>query len=122
MKTFTFDYVTVTHVTDGDTFKAEVDFGFGIKGNFIFRLKDVDTPEIYRPSCEAELRHGIKATNFVRDLIEGKNIKIKVYKLRIYARYECEVWLEDGRNLVQLIKENGLEKLDSYDDMEETTK
>ena len=113
-RTFTYENVLVTHVTDGDTFKAEVDFGFSIKGNFIFRLHNVDTPETYRPSCEAELVHGLKASKFVRNLIEGKTVKIKVYKLAIYGRYECDVWLEDGRDLVQLIKDNGLEKLDSY--------
>ncbi len=113
---YIYENVLVTRVIDGDSFKADVDLGFGIKGHFYFRLHDIDTPETYRPSCEAELQHGLKATKFVKDLIEGKTVKLQSYKIRIYARYECDVWLEDGRNLVQLLKENGFEKLPSYED------
>ncbi len=116
MKNYIYENVLVTRVIDGDTFKAKVDFGFGLFGNFTFRLHDIDTPETWRPSSEAELQHGTKATKFVKNLIEGKTVKLQSYKIRIYARYECDVWLEDGRNLVQLLKENDFEKLPFYED------
>ncbi len=112
-RTYIYEGVEITRIIDGDTFKAKVDFGFGIFGNFTFRLHDIDTPETYRPSCEAELRHGIAATNFLRNLVKNKLVKLESLKLAIYGRYECNLWL-DGIDVVQLLKDNGYEKLDSY--------
>jgi len=114
MKTYIYEDVLVTKVVDGDTFHGEIDFGFNIRGTFIFRLKGIDTPETWHTSCEAELNHGIAATNFVKNLIEGKKVKIKTYKIQIYARYGCDVFLENGQNLVELLKENGFEKKQNY--------
>ena len=112
-RTYIYEDVEITRIVDGDTFKAKIDFGFSIAGNFTFRIHDVDTPETYRPSCEAELKHGMAATNFLKNLVKDKLVKLESLKLAIYGRYECNLWV-DGKNVAQLLKDNGYEKLDSY--------
>ncbi len=103
----------ITRVVDGDTFDAEVDLGFRVKWKARFRLKNVDTPEIWRPTTEAEWDHGEKASDFVKEKIEGKVVRLVSYKAGIYNRYGCEVYV-DGKSLSDLLIENGLEKLSSY--------
>ena len=49
----------VVRVVDGDTVDLKVDLGFHISANERFRIKDIDTPEIWRPSCESELEHDL---------------------------------------------------------------
>lgn len=107
----------VNRVLDGDTFEATVDLGFRLSWRGIFRLKDVDTPETWRPKSEAERVHGEKATEFVKNLIDNKTITIKTYGAGIYARYNADVILDDGSDLATLLKENKLEKLDSYEEV-----
>ena len=104
----------VTRVVDGDTFDAQVDLGFGIYYRMRFRLKGIDTPETWRPSCDAEREHGQKATEFVHELIGGKEITIQTFKMGIYGRYECDVLL-GPKTLSQILKEEGFEKKPSYE-------
>jgi micrococcal nuclease len=103
----------VTRVVDGDTFDANVDLGFGIYHKVRFRLRGIDTPETWRPKTEAEREHGIKATEFVNELIGGKEITIQTYKMGIYGRYECDVLL-GAKTLSEVLKEEGYEKLAAY--------
>jgi len=107
----------VERVVDGDTFEATVDLGFRLSWRGIFRLNDIDTPETWRPKSEAERAHGEKATEFVKNLIEHKMVTIKSYGVGIYARYSADVILDDGRDLATLLRENGLEKLESYEEV-----
>ena len=84
-----------TRVIDGDTFEAEIDLGFNIKVSETFRLKGIDTPESYRPSCEAEKIHGKRVTELVIDRILDKDIIINTYKTGKYGRYICDVTYYD---------------------------
>lgn len=104
----------ITRIVDGDTFEAIVDLGFEIKYKIRIRLKDIDTPETWRPKSEAEREHGEEATKFVKNLIENKNVIIKTYKQGIYNRYIADVFVND-RNLGTLLIEANLVKRNSYE-------
>ena len=67
----------VVHVVDGDTLDILVDVGFNISHKIRIRLANVDTPEIYRPSCEAELEHGREASKFVKEHCYGKEVVLE---------------------------------------------
>jgi len=62
--------------TDGDTIVVT------IKRQFIIRLVDdeiyFDTPETYRPKSEEERELGKKATEHLKELIEGKELVIHI--------------------------------------------
>jgi len=114
-------------VVDGDTVKLEVDIGFGITKKDTFRLKDIDTPEIYRPSCDAELQHGREAKQFVQDQLrcwikdDDRAAILLVHthkdKQGKFGRYLCDIYYktDDGlKSLVEELKRNGFEKRESY--------
>jgi len=105
----------VTRVVDGDTFDATVDLGFTVSVQQRFRLKDIDTPETWRPKTTTEAEHGAKAKNFVINLIEGKEVTLTSVKAAVYNRYEATVTLINGTDLATLLRENGFEKLDKYE-------
>jgi len=85
----------VIDVYDGDTFKAIVDLGFGIKTKETFRLFGVNAPEIKGESREA----GIKTRDFVRSKILNKAVTIRTIKdsKEKYGRYLARVYYEDDR-------------------------
>lgn len=118
---YIFDKVVPVRVVDGDTFYLEVDLGFHVKVTESFRLKGVDTPEIYRPRNEAELKHGQEAKKFVEETLfnEKNHITLQSYKTGLYGRWEADVTIEkeDGslHQLSQMLKDAGLEKLESYE-------
>ena len=64
----------VINIVDGDTFDAVVDLGFTVSVEQRFRLKDVDTPETWRPKTETERIHGQKAKDFVIEKMLNKTI------------------------------------------------
>jgi len=105
---------TVTRVIDGDTFEAEVDLGFYVMVVLRFRLANIDTPEIYRPSGEEELQHGREAKDFVENLILGEEVHIKSYKTGLYGRWIGNVWTLDDLNLCEELKKAGFEKRKNY--------
>jgi len=122
-----YDYnAYVIRVVDGDTYDVQIDLGFGLtygreKAPMRLRLKNVDTPETWRPTTEAEREHGEKATKFVKDLIEDRFVRVKTYKMGIYGRYEADVSVLDTEldqwlDLGELLTDNGLTKLDSYEE------
>lgn len=104
----------VLRVIDGDTYEIQIDLGFNLHKIDRFRLNDVDTPETWRPKSEAEKVHGEKATEFVKNLIESEHIIVRTHKSDLYGRYLCDIEV-DGKDLGELIIENGFEKLDSYE-------
>jgi len=111
----------VTRVIDGDTFEAIVDLGFNMSFKGIFRLKDIDTPETWRPSCDAERKHGEAATRFVESLILNQKVTVITHKAGagIYGRYTADVIIEDERNLKDLLIAGGFKKENSYEDLVE---
>jgi micrococcal nuclease len=111
----------VDRVVDGDTYDVQIDLGFNMFMKEVrLRLKGIDTPETWRPSTEAEREHGEKATQFVKELIEGQFVKVRTYKMGIYGRYEADVFIEDAQGdvmeLDQILRDNGFVKLDSYEE------
>lgn len=110
----------VTKVVDGDTIYATVDLGFKIIKEEKFRLLDIDTAEIFKPSCNAEKEHGMLAKQFVSDLVLDKTVIIRTKKDTTgkYGRYLCDVFFSDENNTVQnltnMLKENGFEKKEKY--------
>jgi len=104
----------VLRVVDGDTFDALVDLGFNISKKQRFRVKDVDTPETWRPDTQAEKEHGQLAKAFVKDLIEDKQVFLTSVKSAVFSRYEAHVTLNDGRDLKTLLIENGFQKHENY--------
>ena len=90
------------------------------------RLKDIDTPEIFRPSCEKEKGHGEKAKLFVEDFLiktayPGQLIIKTVKDAGIYARYTAVVYrymggfdLRGQTALSDVLKEHGYEKKEIY--------
>jgi micrococcal nuclease len=110
----------VTNIVDGDTFDATVDLGFTITTKQRFRLKDVDTPETWRPKTESEREHGKRATDFVTPLLLNKEVTLTSVKSAVYSRYEAYVTLSDGSDLGTLLIENDLVKLDNYEDKDDS--
>ena len=110
----------VTRVVDGDTFDATVDLGFGVFKKHRFRLKDIDTPETRRPKTEAERKHGKEAAQYVMELIENQPVTLTSVKSAVYSRYEAHVTLSNGYDLKTLLIEHGFEKLDKYEDIDDT--
>ena len=100
----------VTRVVDGDTFYGKIDLGFFASLSLKFRLKGIDTPEIYRPLNEAEKQHGMEAKEFVSSLILNKTVVVRSNKTGKYGRWIAEVILEDGTDLVTVLIENGFQK------------
>jgi micrococcal nuclease len=103
----------VKRVIDGDTFEAEVDLGYHIKITEKFRLKDIDTPEIYKANSQEERREGYRAREFVEKLIWKKVVWIKSTKTGKYGRYLAEVFLPyEGSigELSNILKESGFAK------------
>lgn len=110
-------YKGIVHrVIDGDTFEIEIDLGFDLKITKDIRLLDVDTPETWRPRNEAEKLHGKAATEFVKNLIEGKEVVLQSVKFGKY-RYVASVFVEvngEQLNLAEELTNNGMLKKENY--------
>lgn len=106
----------IKKVIDGDTYDAVVDLGFKINLSVRIRLLGIDTPETYRPSCDEEYNHGIKAKNFVECLIGGKEVTIRTYKSEqgVYNRWEADIECPNGEDLCKALKKAGFEKKQQY--------
>ena len=109
----------IVKVVDGDTVDVLIDLGFGSYRKIRIRIKGIDTPEIYHPSCEAELIHGREAKQFVYNAIMGKNITFVSYKNRTgkYGRWLGDISYTNNGKLKLLtdeLKKNGFEKKESY--------
>jgi micrococcal nuclease len=97
-------------VVDGDTYDVAVDLGFNIYHKIRLRLKGVDTPETFGArACE----EGRAATEFVKNLIEDKDVIITTFKAlpTTFNRFEAEVQFTDEngelKQLGDVIVDNG---------------
>lgn len=119
MNRCTREYVgIVTNVVDGDTMDVEFDLGFNVRITQRLRLLDVDTPETFRPSCEAEREHGQRAKEFVIHHVLGKRCRILTQndKKGKYGRYLAFVFPPDADTSINdLLIKNNLVKLDHYE-------
>lgn len=114
----------VNRVVDGDTLDVTVtvDIGFHIKTSYTMRIRlaGIDTPEVYGVSKESEeYQRGSAASERVRQLVEGKTVRMKTIKTRAgderrtLGRYVADVWFRAGDveyNLVELLLQEGLSK------------
>lgn len=106
-------------VIDGDTMEFAVDLGFSLTSRRTIRLMGIDTPEI-RGRSDAEEEHGRQASEFVYSNLfaDGEAIEVTIRthkdKREKYGRYMADVYLPSGESLVQLLKDNGFEKMPMY--------
>ena len=89
---------------DGDTCYVTID-----GQNEKIRLLELDTPEISKPKCDTELELGLKARDFVNDLIKNaKTIEFKTdYELDYFGRILSHLII-DGEDVSALLVKNGL--------------
>ncbi len=84
----------VKSVYDGDTCTVDIDLGLGtwIKGEKL-RLYRINTPELRKEEREA----GLKSRDFLRGLIDGKEIIVQTVKDKKgkYGRYLAEILIID---------------------------
>jgi micrococcal nuclease len=102
------------NVIDGDTIDVLVDLGMNQYCYSTIRVKDVDTPEIFRPSSDLEKQRGFEAKQLVEDHLLNKPVLIKTYKDKTsFGRYVAEVLYIYEENLTSIsatIIEKGLTK------------
>lgn len=95
----------VLSVSDGDTFEVSMN---GVKEDI--RLVGVDTPETHHPSKPKQC-FGEEASEFTASLIEGKPVRLQADTKQPnrdrYSRLLRYVYLEDGRELNELLVKEG---------------
>ena len=85
----------VERVIDGDTVKMRVAIWLEQEILISVRLSGVDTPELFRPKCEAERALALEAKSFVEDFLQGGeaeliDIEQGKYAGRVVARIEAD--------------------------------
>ena len=105
----------VNRVVDGDTIDLEIDLGFGIYTKIRVRLKDIDTPELFRAKTPMEKEQGRKAKRFVEKKILGKTVIVFTFKDKKgkYGRYVANILYNNGEGdcfLAEELKKAGFEK------------
>ncbi len=107
----------VQKVYDGDTCTVDIDLGLKtwIRGERI-RLARIDAPELRGEERE----EGLRSRDFLRALIDGREILIQTIKDRTgrYGRYIAEIWLieDDGTwiNVNDVMVEKGFARYVKY--------
>lgn len=90
----------VLSITDGDTFKANIDLGFGISIVKKVRLLGLDTPEKRTRNIEEKMR-GEFATDDAIELLQGKTVILTLWRddySDSFGRALATVTLPDGRD------------------------
>ena len=87
---------TITHVVDGDTVDATVDLGFGVFVKRRFRLRDIDTPEIFHPTYKGERLQGKAAKADAVKLLLNKDVILLSGKDQgKYGRWLADITVND---------------------------
>jgi micrococcal nuclease len=94
----------VTNVVDGDTIDVQIDLGFSIFINQRIRLNGINTPEIHSTN-ENEKSKGILAKLRLKELVDGKDIKLITIKKEKFGRMLGIIYINDQDINAQLIKE-----------------
>ncbi len=97
----------VLRVVDGDAIDVRVDLGFRIYREMRVRLYGLDTPETFGvKKGSGEYTAEKKATEYLRERIEGKPVLLRTYKdtAEKYGRYLATVYLDDVNVNEELIR------------------
>lgn len=98
-------------VIDGDTvaLPCKAETGFKRQCTVKVRLKDIDTPETYHPTCERELVKGLEAKARLRELISGEAVTVRQSgETDRYGRSLGWLILQDGSDLGSILVQEGL--------------
>ena len=85
----------ITNVVDGDTVDALVDLGFKVQIAQRLRLARVDTPERTQANYQT-------AKDFVKNLVEGKEVTITTHKVSKWGYFLADVSIE-GRDVSDML-------------------
>ena len=89
---------------DGDTCYVMID---GTKAKI--RLLELDTPEISKPKCEAELELGLEARDYLNNLIaNASSVEIKTDYQKDYFGRTLAYLIIDGEDASAKIRSNNL--------------
>ena len=88
----------------------KIDLGFRITTFQRLRLVSVDTPEIRG----SERPEGLKVKEYVKELIENKDLSIETFKIGKFGRYVAEVYLDNGEGLSEHLLAKNMAKKLSY--------
>jgi micrococcal nuclease len=112
MNLYTYRFVC-DRVVDGDTVDGIVDLGFKMFFHTRVRLAGYDAPETWRPASVQEGEAGALVTQYLAQLIEGKDLMLQSQKLDLYNR-SIGTLLADGESVnaavMGFIRDNELEK------------
>lgn len=98
----------VLRIIDGDTVEVSLDFGFQLRQRVSLRLAGINTLELHDKDPKKRAKANM-ARDYVDSMIGGKSIITETIKPKDkYSRYLCNVYLEDGRCLNQLLIDNGM--------------
>lgn len=88
----------VLSVYDGDTITCLLDLGFNIHVKEKFRLYGINTPEIRTKDLEEKAK-GYKSKKRLQELIEEKEVILKVFKKGKFGRWIAAVYLNENKLL-----------------------
>ncbi len=96
-------YTKIDKVVDGDTVDVFIDLGFSVWHKERIRIAGIDTAEKNTP-----LGKDLKA--YMKELLEGKMVRLQVSKPDKYGRYLGEIWLGSDESINKQLIKHGLAK------------
>lgn len=96
-------YTKIDKVVDGDTVDVFIDLGFSVWHKERIRIAGIDTAEKNTPLGKA-----LKA--YMKELLEGKMVRLQVSKPDKYGRYLGEIWLGSDVSINKQLIQHGLAK------------
>jgi micrococcal nuclease len=97
-------HAQVIRVIDGDTIDIDIDLGFDIRVKTRVRMYGINTPEMTSKNLE-QRNKAEAAKEFLKSLIEGKEVLLQAFKHEKYGRYLANVYLGDLNINQRLISE-----------------
>lgn len=96
-------YTKIDKVVDGDTVDVFIDLGFSVWHKERIRIAGIDTAEKNTPLGKA-----LKA--YMKELLEGKMVRLQVSKPDKYGRYLGKIWLGSEESINDQLIRHGLAK------------
>jgi micrococcal nuclease len=94
----------VLKVVDGDTVEADIDLGFGVHFKTRLRLYGINCPELSSKDPE-EHKKANDAKDFLKELIEGKEVELETFKHEKYGRFLANIFVGSINVSQKLIEE-----------------